>query len=63
MDTAMDTATVSPDIDGPRTLLHRFVEEVLNEYDLDGALTDLAPGSRGWRRLSPRHPARSGPRR
>jgi steroid delta-isomerase-like uncharacterized protein len=37
----MSIATAGPDTDATRALLHRFVDEVLNGHDLDGALTDL----------------------
>jgi steroid delta-isomerase-like uncharacterized protein len=39
MSTATDTAT--PNTDATRALLNRFVAEVLNGYDLDGALAEL----------------------
>jgi steroid delta-isomerase-like uncharacterized protein len=33
--------TATPDTDATRKLLHRFVDDVLNGHDLDGALTVL----------------------
>ena len=37
----MSTATATPDTHATRTLLRRFVDDVLNGHDLDGALTAL----------------------
>ncbi|HSP38357.1 MAG TPA: ester cyclase [Frankiaceae bacterium] len=37
----MSTATATPDTEAIRTLLRRFIDEVLNGHDLDDALTEL----------------------